>query len=153
MSLNSTPSSERVHIGFFGRRNVGKSSLVNAVTGQDISVVSDVMGTTTDPVYKSMELLPLGAVMIIDTAGFDDIGEIGQLRVKKTMQILDKTNIAVLVTDSEKLSDYEIEFQKLFENKKIPYITVRNKCDLLNEIPENNMFNISFKIVVNFCHF
>lgn len=143
MSLNSTPSSERVHIGFFGRRNVGKSSLVNAVTGQDISVVSDVMGTTTDPVYKSMELLPLGAVMIIDTAGFDDIGEIGQLRVKKTMQILDKTNIAVLVTDSEKLSDYEIEFQKLFENKKIPYIIVRNKCDLLNEIPENNMLYVS----------
>ena len=100
MSLNSTPLAERVHIAFFGRRNVGKSSLVNVVTGQNISVVSDVLGTTTDPVYKSMELLPIGPVTIIDTAGIDDDGPLGQLRVEKTKQILNKTDIAILVIDA-----------------------------------------------------
>lgn len=101
MGLNDTPSANRIHIGFFGRRNAGKSSLVNAVTGQDLAVVSDTKGTTTDPVYKSMELLPLGPVMIIDTPGFDDEGELGALRVKKAKQVLNKTDIAVMVIDAE----------------------------------------------------
>ena len=99
MGLNGTPSAERLHIGFFGRRNAGKSSLVNAVTGQELSVVSDVRGTTTDPVYKSMELLPMGPVLIIDTPGFDDEGSLGELRVKKTRQILNRVDCAVLVVD------------------------------------------------------
>ena len=100
MGLNDTPSGDRVHIGFFGRRNAGKSSVVNAVTGQDLAIVSDVKGTTTDPVYKAMELLPLGPVMIIDTPGFDDEGALGALRVKKTRQVLNKTDVAVLVVDA-----------------------------------------------------
>ena len=136
MSMNSTPSGERVHIGFFGRRNAGKSSVVNAVTGQDLAVVSDVKGTTTDPVKKAMELLPLGPVMIIDTPGFDDEGELGQLRVRKTRQVLNKTDIAVLVTDAtEELRQTDLELLELFRQKNIPYIVVRNKCDLLAEIP------------------
>ena len=102
MSLNDTPSGERVHIGFFGMRNAGKSSVVNAVTGQELSVVSEIKGTTTDPVTKAMELLPLGPVVIIDTPGFDDEGALGELRVRKTRQILAKTDIAVLVVDSVK---------------------------------------------------
>ena len=100
MGLNDTPSGDRVHIGFFGRRNAGKSSVVNAVTGQDLAIVSDVKGTTTDPVYKAMELLPLGPVMIIDTPGFDDEGALGELRVRKTRQVLNKTDVAVLVVDA-----------------------------------------------------
>ena len=101
MSLNATPASERVQIGFFGRRNVGKSSVVNAVTGQELCVVSPVKGTTTDPVNKAMELLPVGPVVIIDTAGYDDEGELGKLRVEKTMAVLNKIDIAVLVVDSQ----------------------------------------------------
>lgn len=143
MGLNSTPSGERVHIAFFGKRNAGKSSIVNAVTGQNICVVSDIKGTTTDPVYKSMELLPLGAVMIIDTAGFDDCGELGEMRIQKTMQVLNKTDIAVLVTDSDSPDKYEAELLSLFRDKNIPYIIVRNKCDLLDDIPENNMLYTS----------
>ena len=136
MSLNNTPTGERVHIGFFGRRNAGKSSIVNAVTGQDLAVVSDVKGTTTDPVSKAMELLPLGPVMIIDTPGFDDEGELGQLRVRKTRQVLNKTDIAVLVTDgTEELRQTDLELMELFRQKNIPYIVVRNKCDLLAEVP------------------
>ena len=99
MSMNNTPMSERVHIGFFGKRNAGKSSVMNAVTGQDLAVVSDVKGTTTDPVYKSMELLPLGPVVMMDTPGIDDEGELGTLRVKKSYQVLNKTDAAVLVID------------------------------------------------------
>ena len=108
MSLNNTPSANRIHIGFFGRRNAGKSSVVNAVTGQQLAVVSPVKGTTTDPVYKSMELLPAGPVMIIDTPGFDDSGYLGEMRIKKAGQVLRKTDIAVLVVSSEEgLSDEE----------------------------------------------
>ena len=99
MSLNSTPSSERIHIGIFGRRNAGKSSLINALTGQNLAIVSDVRGTTTDPVFKSMELLPLGPIVIIDTPGLDDEGELGKLRIQKAYQVLNKTDIAVLVID------------------------------------------------------
>ena len=136
MSMNSTPSGERVHIGFFGRRNAGKSSVVNAVTGQDLAVVSDVKGTTTDPVKKAMELLPLGPVMIVDTPGFDDEGTLGQLRVRKTRQVLNKTDIAVLVTDAtQELHPTDRELLELFRQKEVPHIIVRNKCDLLAEIP------------------
>ena len=136
MGMNDTPSGERIHIGFFGRRNAGKSSVVNAFTNQELAVVSDTPGTTTDPVYKSMELLPLGPVMIIDTAGFDDEGTLGEMRVKKTMQVLNKTDCAVLVTDCTKpLGDCERELISLFEKKKIPYITVKNKTDLLDTVP------------------
>ena len=136
MSLNDTPSGERIHIGFFGRRNAGKSSLVNAVTGQELAVVSDVKGTTTDPVYKAMELLPLGPVEIIDTPGFDDEGALGELRVKKTRQILAKTDIAVLVVDgSAGLSECDRELIQLFRERELPYIIAHNKSDLTdNEI-------------------
>ena len=131
MSMNQTPSGERTHIGFFGRRNAGKSSLVNAVTGQELAVVSDVKGTTTDPVTKAMELLPLGPVLIIDTPGFDDEGALGEKRVKKTRQILNKTDIAVLVVDaSEGMKECDRELLAMFEEKKIPHLVVYNKCDL-----------------------
>lgn len=132
MGLNDTPSADRVHIGFFGRRNAGKSSIVNAVTNQDLAVVSDVKGTTTDPVYKAMELLPMGPVMIIDTPGFDDEGALGALRVKKTRQVLNKTDVAVLVVDAavgKTAADEELI--RLFEEKEINYIVVLNKSDLL----------------------
>ncbi len=129
--MNSTPSSNRIHIGFFGLRNAGKSSLVNQITNQELAVVSDTAGTTTDPVQKAMELLPLGPVLIIDTPGFDDEGELGEKRVKKTKQILAKTDIAVLVTDASKaLSVSEKEMIELFESKKIPYVIAKNKSDI-----------------------
>lgn len=142
MSLNETPSAERIHIGFFGLRNAGKSSLVNAVTGQELSVVSDVKGTTTDPVFKSMELLPLGPVMIIDTPGFDDTGSLGELRVKKTKQILNKTDIAVLAVDSSAgLSDIDNELIAMFGAKNLPYIIAYNKSDIAprNDCGENEI--------------
>lgn len=135
MSLNATASAERIHIGFFGMRNAGKSSVVNAVTGQALSVVSDVKGTTTDPVIKAMELLPLGPVLIIDTPGIDDEGALGQLRVKKTKEILAKTDIAVLVVDALRgMSEPDHELIALFEEKKLPYVVVYNKSDLLNKV-------------------
>ena len=131
MSLNNTPSGERIHIGFFGRRNAGKSSVVNAVTGQELSVVSDVKGTTTDPVRKAMELLPMGPVVIIDTAGLDDEGELGELRVKKTKQELNRTDVAVLVVDSSVgMNDTDKEILTLFKEKSIPYIIAYNKSDI-----------------------
>ena len=134
MSLNATPSAERVHIGFFGRRNAGKSSVVNAVTGQELAVVSDVRGTTTDPVSKAMELLPIGPVMIIDTPGIDDEGALGELRVRKTKQVLNKTDVAVLVIDcTAGRSEAEDQLIQIFEDKKIPYLLVYNKSDLLAE--------------------
>ena len=132
MGMNETPSGERVHIAFFGRRNAGKSSLVNAVTGQELAIVSDIRGTTTDPVYKSMELLPLGPVVIIDTPGIDDEGELGLKRVGKTRQVLNKADLAVLVVDAvEGISSWEEEMIRLFEKKEIPYLVVYNKMDLL----------------------
>lgn len=134
MSLNSTPSSEMVHIGFFGLRNAGKSSLVNAVTGQALSVVSDVKGTTTDPVKKAMELLPIGPVVIIDTPGIDDEGMLGALRVKKAKEILSKTDIAILVSDAQKgLQNAEKELISVFTEKSIPYIIAFNKADLIEK--------------------
>lgn len=134
MGLNSTPSSDRVHIGFFGRRNVGKSSVVNAVTGQELAVVSDVKGTTTDPVQKAMELLPMGPVVVIDTPGIDDEGTLGELRVRKTKQILNKTDVAVLVMDgTAKATESEKELLAIFQEKKIPYVLAVNKEDLRSE--------------------
>ena len=136
MGLNDTPSGDRVHIGFFGRRNAGKSSVVNAVTGQELAVVSEVKGTTTDPVRKAMELLPLGPVMIIDTPGFDDEGALGELRVRKTKQVLNKTDIALLVVDAQEgLCACDHQLTALFREKDIPYLIVFNKADLLDRIP------------------
>ena len=131
MSMNDTPRSERVHIAFFGRRNAGKSRLVNAVTNQQMSIVSDIRGTTTDPVVKSMELLPLGPVVITDTPGFDDEGTLGQLRVQKTREILQRTDVAVLVADiSQGLTGCDRELLKLFEEQGTPCILAWNKSDL-----------------------
>ncbi len=132
MGLQDTVSGERLHIGFFGMRNAGKSSLVNKITGQQLSVVSDVKGTTTDPVKKAMELLPLGPVVIIDTPGMDDEGELGKLRIEKTQQILGQTDIAVLVVDaSVGLREQDEELIKTFTESKTPYIVVYNKADLV----------------------
>lgn len=133
MGMNQTPTSERVHISFFGKRNAGKSSVINAVTGQDLAIVSSVMGTTTDPVYKTMELLPLGPVMVIDTPGIDDEGELGALRVRKSYQVLNKTDIAILVIDSTAgKGEEELELIHRFHKKGIPYLIVYNKIDLLS---------------------
>ncbi|MGN0477164.1 MAG: [FeFe] hydrogenase H-cluster maturation GTPase HydF [Ruminococcus sp.] len=134
--MNSSPKSHRVHIGFFGRRNVGKSSVVNAFTNQNLAVVSSVKGTTTDPVYKAMELLPMGPVMIIDTPGIDDKGELGALRVEKTKQVLNKIDVAVLVVDSTQgLTDYDKDLLSLFGERNIPYVVAYNKRDL-NEVAD-----------------
>ena len=136
MSLNDTPSSERIHIGFFGRRNAGKSSLVNKVTNQDLAVVSDTKGTTTDPVTKAMELLPLGPVVIIDTPGFDDEGELGEKRISKTRLILNRVDVAVLVVDLvEGMGKTEEQLIGLFDEKRIPYVIAYNKADLKETIP------------------
>ncbi|MDR2842511.1 MAG: [FeFe] hydrogenase H-cluster maturation GTPase HydF [Spirochaetaceae bacterium] len=133
-NMNETPQSERVHIGFFGRRNAGKSSLVNAFTGQDLVIVSDVKGTTTDPVAKSMELLPIGPVLIIDTPGIDDEGALGELRVRKAKKVLNKTDIAALVVDATlPISEAETELIGIFRAKNVPFIVVYNKCDLLTD--------------------
>ena len=135
MSLNDTPSGERIHIGFFGRRNAGKSSLVNKVTNQDLAVVSDTKGTTTDPVTKAMELLPLGPVVIIDTPGFDDEGELGEKRISKTRLILNKVDVAVLVVDLEEgIGETEKTLIKLFGEKGIPFVIAYNKADLKEEL-------------------
>ena len=133
MGMNQTPASERVHISFFGKRNAGKSSVINAITGQDLAIVSSVRGTTTDPVYKIMELLPLGPVMIIDTPGIDDEGELGALRVRKSYQVLNKTDIAILVVDSTTgKGEEELALLHRFHEKGIPYLVVYNKIDLLS---------------------
>lgn len=147
MGLNSTPASERVHIGIFGRRNSGKSSLINAITGQDLAIVSDVLGTTTDPVYKSMELLPLGPVVIIDTPGLDDVGELGKQRVEKGFQVLGKTDIAVLVVDStEGMNEFDEDIAKAIMDRKIPLITVFNKCDLKGSKGHNDDLGPSISV-------
>lgn len=131
MSLNTTPSADRTHIGIFGRRNAGKSSIINAITGQNLSIVSDVKGTTTDPVLKSMELLPLGPVVMIDTPGLDDTGELGELRIKKAYQILNKTDIAILVIDANMgMTKEDTAILQRIQEKNIPCAIVKNKCDL-----------------------
>ncbi|MBE6631707.1 MAG: [FeFe] hydrogenase H-cluster maturation GTPase HydF [Ruminococcaceae bacterium] len=144
MGLNDKVSSERVHIGFFGLRNVGKSSLVNAVTGQQLSLVSDVKGTTTDPVKKAMELLPMGPVVIIDTPGIDDEGMLGEMRVKKTREILGQIHVAVLVSEAgRELNAAELELLDIFKQKKISFVVVYNKADLVpkqKKLGENEIY-------------
>ena len=138
--MNETPSGERLHIGFFGRRNAGKSSVVNAVTGQDLAVVSEVKGTTTDPVTKSMEILPLGPVVIIDTPGFDDEGTLGELRVQRTRKILEKTDIAVLIVDTtEGFRKTDEELIGLFKEKGIPCLIALNKSDIPEDSEDHNI--------------
>lgn len=151
MSLNDVPSGERVHIGFFGARNSGKSSLVNAVTGQNLSIVSDVKGTTTDPVSKAMEILPMGPVVIIDTPGIDDTGKLGELRITRTRDILKKVDVAVLVVDSsEGLRDSDQDLISLFKERDIPYIVAYNKSDL-NEVSDDSdeAISVSAKDLTN----
>ena len=139
--MNTTPASERVHIAFFGRRNAGKSSLINAVTGQELSVVSDVKGTTTDPVYKTMELLPVGPVVIIDTPGYDDEGDLGELRIKRTRQVLNRTDCGILVVDGTiGMGDCEKVLADLFEERKIPYLVVWNKADEISDKTSGKLY-------------
>ena len=146
MDLNSTVSAQRLHIGFFGTVNSGKSSLVNALTGQELSIVSDTRGTTTDPVQKAMELLPLGPVVIIDTPGLDDGTELGRLRIERTMQMLRKTDIAVIVTDTSEKDEETESFIEKVKDKGIPFILVRNKYDLVEADAEgNDVFFVSAK--------
>lgn len=150
MGLNDTPTSERIHIGFFGRRNAGKSSLVNAVTNQQVSVVSSVRGTTTDPVTKTMELLPLGPVMIIDTPGFDDEGELGELRVNRTREILRRVDIAILVIDANAgKRNEDKEIINIFKSLKIPYIIAYNKCDLTETAVYSDGLMVSARNSIN----
>lgn len=139
MGLNSTPSAERLHIGIFGKRNAGKSSLINAITGQSLAIVSDIKGTTTDPVSKAMELLPLGPVVMIDTPGLDDVGVLGQMRISKTYQVLNKTDIALLVIDgSIGMSKEDEALLEVVKEKKIPYLIVVNKIDEMREEMEES---------------
>ncbi|MDY3285478.1 MAG: [FeFe] hydrogenase H-cluster maturation GTPase HydF [Eubacteriales bacterium] len=144
MSMNAVPSGERVHIAFFGRRNAGKSSLINAVTGQDLAIVSETKGTTTDPVYKSMELLPLGPVVMIDTPGADDEGTLGEQRVRRTRRVLNRTDIAVVVIDAaEGESRFDGELIARIEEKRIPYLVAYNKAELLTgraPLPEHALY-------------
>ena len=143
-NLHSTPSSERIHIGFFGCRNAGKSSLVNAITNQDLAVVSDIKGTTTDPIHKAMELLPLGPVVMIDTPGFDDEGQLGKLRIEKTQKILKRVDIAILVVDgSVGLNEYDKQLWSLIQQRKIPCLQVFNKADIVKN--KENQFWVSSK--------
>ena len=140
MSLNSTPSGERIHIGIFGKRNAGKSSLINAMTSQDLSIVSDQKGTTTDPVFKAMELLPLGPVMVIDTPGIDDEGELGNMRVQRAYQILNKTHLAILVVDGiSGLSDEDEKLLAFIQEKNVPVIVAFNKSELLTDEERQNI--------------
>ena len=146
MGMNDTPSGERVHIGFFGRRNAGKASVVNAVTGQNLSIVSDTKGTTPDPVYKAMELLPLGPVVIIDTPGIDDVGALGEERVRRTKQVLNKTDIAVVTVDgTEGMAPADEEVVRLIKSKNLPYLIVYNKADLVKNAAEvdDNTIHVS----------
>ncbi|QNU68430.1 [FeFe] hydrogenase H-cluster maturation GTPase HydF [Ruminiclostridium herbifermentans] len=151
MSLNETPRANRLHIGIFGKRNNGKSSLINAITGHNTALVSDLAGTTTDPVYKSMEIYPIGPCVLIDTAGFDDEGSIGQLRVEKTKEAVQKTDIALIVFSEDEEIDIEKEWIATFKNKNIPFIPVLNKSDLIIDIDAASKYiedNIGVKPIV-----
>ena len=143
MSLNSTPQSVRVHIGLFGKRNAGKSSIINAITNQKAAIVSDIAGTTTDPVFRPMEILPIGPCVLIDTAGLDDVGELGKLRINKSLDVLDKTDIALLVVDSTiGIKEEDLSLIKIFNDKKMPHILILNKIDKVSDkeilLSENN---------------
>lgn len=145
-SMNETPAGERVHIAFFGRRNVGKSSLINAFIGQELSVVSETAGTTTDAVYKAMELLPLGPVVLIDTPGLDDTGELGEKRIEKTRQVMRKTDIAIVVADGTvPLCETERELISEFEGRGVPWLLVYNKEDLAEKLPEDGKADLTEK--------
>ena len=149
--MSETPSAQRIHVGFFGKRNAGKSSVVNAVTGQDLAVVSEVRGTTTDPVIKAMELLPMGPVVIIDTPGIDDEGTLGEQRIRKTKQILNKSDIALLIVDATTgKTDADSELIDIFRAKNIPYLVVLNKSDLLAKIPTAAPEEIYVSATTNF---
>ena len=143
--FNRTPQSERLHIALFGRRNVGKSSLINALTGQQIAIVSDVAGTTTDPVSKSMEILPLGPCVLIDTAGFDDTGLVGDLRTERTREVIKQADIAILVTDGDSLDD-EAAWSGLLKQADTPYVAVLNKVDLIQEVPSTLLADIAKRL-------
>ena len=143
--MNETPQSERLHIALFGRRNVGKSSLINALTGQHIALVSDVPGTTTDPVIKSMEILPLGPCVLIDTAGFDDTGKVGDLRTERTREVIKQADIAILVTDGTTL-DHEKTWAGMLKQANVPYVAVLNKTDLINEVPSTLLDDIAKRL-------
>lgn len=152
MGLNNVPSAERIHIGIFGKRNAGKSSIINAITGQDLAIVSDIKGTTTDPVQKAMELLPLGPVVLIDTPGLDDEGELGALRIRRTYQMLNKTDIAMLVIDGNVgISGEDEQILKRIQEKEIPYIVVFNKMDLVCDVSaeEKKVMYVSAKTGMN----
>lgn len=144
--LNNTPRSERLHIALFGRRNVGKSSLINALTGQQIAIVSNVAGTTTDPVSKSMEILPLGPCVLIDTAGFDDTGAVGDLRTERTREVIKQTDIAILVTDGTTLDD-EVSWATLLKQANVPYVAALNKVDLMPEVPSTLLTDMAKRLV------
>ena len=143
--LNSTPQSERLHIALFGRRNVGKSSLINALTGQQIAIVSDVAGTTTDPVSKSMEILPLGPCVLIDTAGFDDSGKVGDLRIERTREVIKQADMAIMVTDGSSLDD-EAAWSRMLKQADVPYVAVLNKVDILKEVPATLLADIAKRL-------
>ena len=143
--LNNTPRSERLHIALFGRRNAGKSSLINALTGQQIAIVSDVAGTTTDPVSKSMEILPLGPCVLIDTAGFDDSGAVGDLRTERTREVIKQTDIAILVTDGTTLDD-EVAWATLLKQANVPYVAALNKVDLMPEVPSTLLTDMAKRL-------
>ena len=144
-AFNRAPMSERLHIALFGRRNVGKSSLINALTGQQIAIVSDVAGTTTDPVSKSMEILPLGPCVLIDTAGFDDTGEVGDLRTERTREVIKQADIAILVTDGTTL-DKEVAWAALLKQANVPFVAVLNKVDLMHEVPSTLLTDIAKRL-------
>ena len=144
-AFNRAPQSERLHIALFGRRNAGKSSLINALTGQQIAIVSDVAGTTTDPVSKSMEILPLGPCVLIDTAGFDDSGQVGDLRTERTREVIKQTDIAILVTDGASLDD-EVAWSTMLKQANVPYVTVLNKVDLMTEVPSTLLDTIAKRL-------
>ena len=144
-AFNRAPMSERLHIALFGRRNVGKSSLINALTGQQIAIVSDVAGTTTDPVSKSMEILPLGPCVLIDTAGFDDTGEVGDLRTERTREVIKQADIAILVTDGTTL-DKELAWAALLKQANVPFVAVLNKVDLMHEVPSAVLADIAKRL-------
>ena len=146
MGMNDTPLSERLHIGIFGKRNAGKSSIINAMTGQDLAIVSDVAGTTTDPVQKAMELLPLGSVVMIDTPGLDDVGDLGKMRVEKAYQVLQKTDIDLIVIDASigKTAEDTAIFAEI-QKRNIPYLIVKNKADLKRERDGENEISVSAK--------
>lgn len=145
MSMNNTPSSERIHIGIFGKRNAGKSSIINAITGQNLAIVSDVKGTTTDPVLKAMELLPIGPVVLIDTPGLDDMGELGKLRVKKAYQMLNKTDVALLIVDAGVgMTEADKRILERIKAKQIPYLIVMNKADLEVEDESRSEQNVIY---------